>query len=331
MLVDPPHLSVVSPVYCCDNCLVELYSRVVAAASRVSEHFELILVCDNSPDNSWATIQGLARSDNRVRGILLSRNFGQHYAITAGLDSARGDWVVVMDCDLQDRPEEIPTLYAAAQEGFDIVFGAREERRDSAMKRFGSRLFYRVLNYLSDANHDSRTANFGIYHRKVIDVLRAMREPKRAFPIQVKWTGFRQHAITVQHDERAEGKSSYTLGKLLKLAIDITLSYSDKPLRLSAYIGFLLAATSGVYAVVLFVRYLLGEVLVLGYTSLIVSIWLLGGIILFCVGVLGLYLGRVYEGTKGRPIYIVATRTDDDPDPTVPSSPRRHPTSSGSE
>lgn len=311
MSSNQPKITVVSPVYCCASCLEDLHARVVASISEITTNYEIILVCDASPDESWSAIQKLASRDPRVRGFLLSRNFGQHYAITAGLEQARGEWVVVMDCDLQDRPEEIPRLYAQAMEGYDVVFGARAERQDSLLKRAGSHFFYKTLNYLSDAHHDARTANFGIFHEKVIDVLRRMPEPNRAFPIQVKWAGFRQTVIDVQHDARAEGKSSYSLKKLIKLAVDITLSYSDKPLRLSAYLGFLFALGAILYGAIMFIRYLMGDVMVLGYTSLILSVWLLGGIILFSLGVVGLYLGRVYESAKGRPIYIIARSTDE--------------------
>lgn len=313
MLAPRPKISVVSPVYCCAACLSELHRRIKTSIATITEDFEIILVCDASPDDSWATIQRLAAEDPRVRGFLLSRNFGQHYAITAGLDEARGEWIVVMDCDLQDRPEEITRLYEEATKGdFDVVFGARAERQDSLLKRTGSRVFYGLLNYLSDAHHDARTANFGIFRDKVIEVVRAMPERNRAFPIQVKWAGFRQAIIDVQHDPRAEGSSSYNLKKLIKLAVDITLSYSDKPLRLSAYLGFIFAIGALLYGAVVIARYLAGDVIVLGYTSLILSVWLLGGIILFSLGVVGLYLGRVYESAKGRPIYVVARKTDAD-------------------
>lgn len=315
-----PKISVVSPVYCCASCLADLHRRVAASVASITDDYEIILVCDASPDHSWQEILRLADEDPRVRGFLLSRNFGQHYAITAGLDQVRGEWVVVMDCDLQDRPEEIPRLYAEAMKGHDVVFGARAERQDSALKRAGSRAFYGVLNYLSDAHHDARTANFGIFHERVINVLRAMPEPNRAFPIQVKWAGFRQAVIDVQHDARSEGKSSYSLKKLIKLAVDITLSYSDKPLRLSAYLGFIFALGAVLYGMVVIGRYMAGDVVVLGYTSLILSVWLLGGIILFSLGVVGLYLGRVYESAKGRPNYIVARCTDEISSVTGPNS-----------
>ncbi|GAA0906422.1 glycosyltransferase family 2 protein [Rothia nasimurium] len=319
-----PKITVVSPVYCCAGCLQDLHARVVASVSSITDDYEIVLVCDASPDASWEAIQKLAAEDSRVRGFLLSRNFGQHYAITAGLEQARGEWIVVMDCDLQDRPEEIPRLYAETQKGYDVVFAARKERQDSTLKRAGSRIFYGLLNYLSDAHHDARTANFGIFHEKVINVLRQMPEPNRAFPIQVKWAGFRQTVIDVQHDARSEGKSSYSLKKLIKLAVDITLSYSDKPLRLSAYLGFTFAAGAILYGACVMVRYLSGEVMVLGYTSLILSVWLLGGIILFSLGVVGLYLGRVYESAKGRPIYIIARKTENHAPPVHQAQQERH-------
>jgi dolichol-phosphate mannosyltransferase len=241
---------------------------------------------------------------------MLSRNFGQHYAITAGLDQVYGTWTVVMDCDLQDRPEEIPSLYRKPTEGFDVVFGQRVARQDTIFKRLSSKFFYGVLNYLSDANHDAQTANFGIFHRRVIDVIRDIPEHNRCFPLQVKWAGFKRASIEVQHDARTGGRSSYSLRKLLKLAVDITLSYSDKPLRLSAYLGFFFSFAAMAYAAITLVRYFLGEVQILGYTSLIISIWLLGGLLLFCLGVTGLYIGRIYESAKGRPVYIVSATTE---------------------
>lgn len=304
------HISVVIPVYKAEACLEELYRRLKDSLEPVTRDFEIVLVEDCGGDRSWQIITGLAQRDTRVKGLQFSRNFGQHYGITAGLDNCDGDWVVVMDCDLQDRPEEIPALYNKALEGFDVVFAQRSERKDGMLKRLSSRLFYKILNYLSDAGHDAQTANFGIYHRRVIDVVRRIPERSRCFPLQVKWAGFKRAAIEVRHDARTEGKSSYNIHRLLKLAMDITLSYSDKPLRLSAYLGLTFSLAAIVYAVVVLIRYSLGEVMLLGYTSLIVSIWLLGGLSLFSLGVAGLYIGRIYESAKGRPVYIIADTTD---------------------
>jgi len=161
-------ISVISPIYGCKECLFELYDRLVKTLSQITENFEIILVNDACPQSSWERIAMLCAKDPRVKGINLSRNFGQHYAITAGLDHATGDWVVVMDCDLQDRPEEIIKLYTKALEGYDIVFGRRAERKDSFIKRFGSMAFNRVLEYFTETKHDNSIANFGIYAHKVV-------------------------------------------------------------------------------------------------------------------------------------------------------------------
>ena len=238
---DVPDISVVSPVYCCADCLRTLCARLDAALATTGASYEIVLVDDASPDAAWPVMRELAAADPRIKAISLSRNFGQHYAIAAGLEHARGRWVVVMDCDLQDRPEEIAALYAKAREGYDIVFAEREVRQDGWFKRNSSRAFIALLNWLSGADYDYRTANFGIYGRAVVDAVRSMGDRARFFPVMVRWTGFRRTSIPVQHDARADGGSSYTLRKLLKLALDIMLSYSDKPLRLVATAGIVIS------------------------------------------------------------------------------------------
>jgi len=303
-----PKISVVSPVYCCANCLRDLCARLASILSTISDDYEIILVDDASPDSAWPVMRELCAADPRVKAIALSRNFGQHYAIAAGLEHARGDWIVVMDCDLQDRPEEIGNLYAKAREGHDIVFAERETRQDSWFKRASSRAFIALLNYLSGADYDYRTANFGIYSRAVVDAIRSMGDQSRFFPVMVRWTGFRAASIPVRHDARGEGGSAYTLRKLLRLALDIILSYSDKPLRLVAALGIIVSLIAlGMSAFSLF-RYLHGDVSVAGYTSLIASMWLLAGVTLFCMGIIGLYIGRVFESVKFRPVFIVRER-----------------------
>src|SRR3970282_280307 len=185
-----PHLSVVTPVYRAEGCLEELYRRLLAALSGITQDFEIILVEDCGGDRSWEIIQGLARRDARVKGIQFSRNFGQHYGITAGLDHCDGDWVVVMDCDLQDRPEEIPRLYARAGEGYDVVLARRGRRSGGAAKRLASWLFYRIFSWLADIEYDSQSGNFRIVSRKVVASFRQMREQLRFFGGQVKWMVF---------------------------------------------------------------------------------------------------------------------------------------------
>lgn len=305
---DVPEISVVSPVYCCADCLRTLHARLVDTLSGLGKEYEIILVDDASPDGAWPMLRELAAADTRVKGIALSRNFGQHYAIAAGIEHARGRWVVVMDCDLQDRPEEIANLYAKAQQGYDVVFAERETRRDSWLKRTSSRLFIALLNYLSGADYDYRTANFGIYSRDVIDAVRSMGDRSRFFPVMVRWTGFRKTSVPVQHDARGDGGSSYTLRKLLRLALDITLSYSDKPLRLVATLGIIVSIIALAMTGFSIYRYLNGDVSVAGYTSLMASMWLLAGVMLFCMGIIGLYIGRVFESVKFRPTFIVRER-----------------------
>ena len=298
-------ISVVSPVYQAEGMLDELVERIIAAVAPITDRFEVVLVDDRSRDNSWQKLKQLAASDSRVKAIRLSRNFGQHYAITAGLDAAHGQWVVVIDCDLQDRPEEIPRLFDKASEGFEIVQARRTNRRDPFLKRFFSRLFYRSLAYLSGTTHDETIANFGIYHRKVIVQVNQLRESIRFFPTMIRWVGFRSATVDVEHAQRAEGKSQYNFRKLMMLALDIILAYSDRPLRLVIKLGMVIAIFSLVFILITAYKWYAGDIQVLGYPSLIISIWLLSGCLMTTLGVVGLYVGKTFEGIKNRPIYIV--------------------------
>lgn len=306
-----PAISVVSPVYGCRGCLEELVDRVHAAISATGRDFEIVLVDDASPDGAWERIRELADLHGYVRGLRLARNFGQHYAISAGIEAARGDIVVVMDCDLQDVPEEIPRLIGALNldDGVEIAFAQRAERRDTWSKRLGSWAFYQLLSWLTGVRQDHSTANFGAFSRRVIDTVNALPERERFFPLMVKWTGFGSVSVPVEHASRAEGRSSYSLGRLLRLAVGVVLTYSDKPLRLIVKLGLGLSLVAFAVAALSIVRFLHGDVQVAGFTSIIASIWLLGGATIFCMGVLGLYLGRVFMDSKGRPYYLIAETT----------------------
>jgi len=303
------HISVVSPVYSCCSCLLELYRRLKTTLESITKDFEIILVNDASPDNAWNVICDLCKQDNRVHGINFSRNFGQHHAITAGLDHACGEWIVVLDCDLQDQPEEILKLYAKAHEGYDIVLARRFLRQDHFLKRLFSKFFYRTLAYLTGSNQDEKVANFGIYSRKVIDEINRLRESIRYFPTMINWIGFRTARVDVQHASRISGKTGYNFSKMLHLAIDIMLAYSDKPLRLVLKIGLVIASFSFLLGIYIIVKWLAGEIRVLGYASLVTSIWFLSGCILITLGVVGLYVGKIFEGVKERPIYIIREKT----------------------
>ncbi|MEP2347327.1 MAG: glycosyltransferase family 2 protein [Algoriphagus sp.] len=299
-------LSIISPVYRAEALLTQLVERIVSAVSPICDEFEIILVDDASPDHSWQHIEKLAGIHPQIKGIKLSRNFGQHYAITAGLDHAAGEWIVVMDCDLQDRPEEIPNLYRKALEGFDVVQARRENRQDGFLKKLSSKLFYRTLAWLTGSEQDETIANFGIYHRRVIAEVVKMRESIRYFPTMIKWVGFRQAAIPVVHAENGERLSAYNLRRLFNLALDIMLAYSDKPIRLTVKLGMLVSLAGFVFALYTLYRYWHGDIIVAGYASLIISIWLLTGFLLITLGMVGLYVGKTFEGVKDRPIYIVA-------------------------
>jgi len=300
-------ISVVSPVYGCKGTVVELYHRVKKVLETENISFELLLIDDGSPDDSWPLIEELACLDDRVKGILLSRNFGQHNAITAGLEHVSGQWVVVMDCDLQDQPEEIMKLYTKALEGFDIVFGKRIERKDNFIKKFLSKNFYRALSYLTQTEQDSSIGNYGIYEAQVIEAVCRMGDQQRFFPTLVKWVGFRYTSVEITHSPRTIGKTSYTFHKTLNLALDAMLAFSDRPLKLIVKFGAYISLLAILYAIITFIRYCTGSIQVMGYTSLIISIWLLSGIIILILGIIGLYIGKTYEKVKDRPQYIVKT------------------------
>ena len=269
-------LSIVSPVYRAEKMVHMLVERIVKSVTTITEDFEIILVNDASPDASWSVIEYECAQDKRVKGINLSRNFGQHYAITAGLHYAKGEWVVVMDCDLQDRPEEIPALYQKALEGYDIVYARRVDRQDKGLKKLSSTIFHKTFDWLSGSTTDKTIANFGIYKQCVIAEYNRMPERARSFPSLIKYLGFTQATVNVQHAERAEGKSSYNLYKLLKLSFDVIISNSNKPLRMAVGLGFGMSALSFLFALYNVIARLVGFISFPGYTTTVFSIWFVG-------------------------------------------------------
>jgi dolichol-phosphate mannosyltransferase len=236
----------------------------------------------------------LAKRDGRVKGIQFSRNFGQHYGITAGLDHCLGDWVVVMDCDLQDRPEEIPRLYAKAQEGYDIVLARRGQRQDPLLKRFNSWFFYKVFQLSRRHRIQRRDRQLSYHVAQGGRQLSKMREQLRFFGGLVQWLGFPTASIVVPA-ERTEGRSSYTFAKLWKLAAEAIITYSDKPLRLAVPSAFLWPSSHSAHGVYVFIRATFYGAPVLGWSSLIVSLYFIGGIIIGILGILGIYLGKTFR------------------------------------
>jgi len=226
----------------------------------------------------------------------------------AGLENSSYDWVIVMDADFQDDPAYIPTLFAEASKGFEIVYARRIQRTDSLSKRFSNFLFYSLFSYLTDSHFDGSIGNFGIYHRKVVNAVLSMKEPFKVFSLMARWVGFKHTSIDVVHGVRKTGKSSYTLKKLFNLALTIVLTYSQKPLLLTVRFGLGMATLAFLFACFNIIAYFTGIIQVVGYTSLIASIWFLGGLIIFFIGILGLYIGKILEGVQNRPYYILTQK-----------------------
>ena len=297
--------SIVSPVYRAEFIVDELVRRIKFSVSNISENYEIILVEDGGPDNSWKKIVENCNKDHRIKGIKLSRNFGQHHAITAGLDSCVGEWVIVMDCDLQDQPEEIPNLYKKAKEGYDIVYARRAERQDGYFKKRMSKIFRGIFGWMAGIEINNSIANFGIYSRSVIEAVVKFREPMRSFGLMVKWSGFKEATVDVVHAQRFEGKSSYNFSKLFDHALTTILAYSDKPLKITVMLGLIISFVAFLFSFFNLYLYFTGRITQPGYTTLILSVWILGGLIIFLLGVVGLYIGKIFEAVKNRPLYVV--------------------------
>jgi polyisoprenyl-phosphate glycosyltransferase len=304
---ETPLLSIATPVYKTESLVGTLVERIRAAARTVTEDFEILLVEDGSPDNSWAAIVRECDRDPRIRGVRLSRNFGQHPAITAALEHARGDFVVIMDCDLQDDPDYIPSLYDKCRQGFDVVFARRRVRRFGWWKNLSARVYYTIFRWLAGVAYDPNIGSYSIISRRVVDAFLLFGDYRRGYVIVLHWLGFSRGYVDVEHRERPDGRSSYSAWQLMVHALTLTLTYSEKPLHLSIYIGSVLSLLSFVFGGWFIVRYFNSNVgqLALGWTSLMISHLFLSGLILISLGVIGLYMGRIFEQVKHRPIYVV--------------------------
>ena len=299
------HLSVVVPLYNESSLIGELVSRVKKSLESVTEDFEIILVDDGSLDKTWELIEIEAEKEKRIKGIKFSRNFGHHYAITAGLHNSSGEWVIVMDGDLQDRPEVIPDLYNKAVSGFDIVFVSRQKRPEKNYYLVAQKIFYWGLKRLSGIDFDSSQANFSIINKKVVEAYKRFPENARFYGSTIKWLGFSSGNIFADHGTRHSGKPSYTLKKRINLASDIIFSFSDRPLKFSVYFGILISFQAILGAAWILFRSLRWGYEVSGWPSLIISIVFFSGIIISILGVIGIYVGRVYREVKNRPLYVL--------------------------
>jgi glycosyltransferase involved in cell wall biosynthesis len=298
-------IAVIVPVYNGRDTLEELCRRLTATLSTITTDFQIILVDDVAPDNPWPLIRELAARDPRIKGLRFSRNFGQHYALTAGIDLASASWYVLMDCDLQDAPEDIPILHAKAIEGHDIVVGLRTKEGHGYIKRHTSSVFYFLFRFMSGIQLDRSVGNFRIFSDQVAHGLRQMREQMRFIPASIEWLGFNHVLVPLPHHKRRHGKSSYTFRKLFRLASSTILAHSQMPLKIVAGFGFAMSLLTFLAAVYLFSRALILGTEVAGWASLIVTILFVGSVQIALMGVLGIYIGKTFEEAKGRPLYVI--------------------------
>lgn len=302
-------ISIVVPVYGCTACLEALCHKVREAFEGTVFDWELVLVDDRGSDDPWALISELASNDKRVKGVRLSRNHGQHLAIWAGLSVAKGDWVAVIDCDLQDDPAVIPILHETAlARQVDAIIVDRGSWTDSWFRRLASRAFYQIIDLLGGISIQN-AGNFGLYSRRMVDTLLLFKEQEVFLPMLVALTGLKRDTYRMNRSERAAGQSSYSFMRLLRMAIAIVVRFSDRPLKLSVAVGFAFSLFSALISLLLVILWLLGTFTVPGWTSTVLSVWFLSGLIMATLGVHGFYLGRVFAEVKNRPRIIIESRT----------------------
>jgi dolichol-phosphate mannosyltransferase len=298
------HLSVVVPVYRCAECLTPLHDRLTEALASLQDRYELIFVDDRSPDDAWDVLQRLAQEDRAVRVIRLSRNFGQQAAITAGIAASRGRWTVVMDCDLQDPPELITALYAKAQEGFDIVLARRKQKKHSLFRLLAARVYFRFIRLFLGVHIEGEYGSFSILSAKARDAFLRVPDRDRHYLPILLWLGFDRASIEYEHGARHAGTSAYSVGALIRLAAEGVFFQTTTLLRWIVYLGFLVAVAGVLLTLALIILAILVNPPP-GWTSLAVLLLLIGGFIIVSTGVTGLYIGKIFQQVKNRPLYIV--------------------------
>ena len=299
-------ISVISPVYGAPTLLRELVRQIEETVSKLTSDYEIILVEDHSPDNSREIITEICETNKRVKGVFLSRNFGQQYALNAGFDLSKGDYVVTLDCDLQNPPAQIKDLYEKILEGYDIVFASRQNRPDNFFMTQGSRLFNKLMGFLTDTVQDESLAEFAISRRKLIDAMAQMGDYRRYYPLMNQWVGFKTAKVLVNHDERKDGKeSSYSMRKRIDLAVTTAVAFSTKSLRLIVYVGFVITCIAILLALFLVIKTIVTGIDASGWVTLFVSMWFIAGIMITVIGIVAVYIGNIFDEVKKRPPYII--------------------------
>ncbi|MCJ7511440.1 MAG: glycosyltransferase family 2 protein [Anaerolineales bacterium] len=315
-----PVFSIIAPIYNELANLPALHARVSGVMNGMGEPWELLLVDDGSDDGSAEAILALAESDAHVRPVMFSRNFGHQLAVTAGLDYSRGQAVVIIDADLQDPPELIPQMAERWRQGYEVVYAVRAERQgETWFKLATASLFYRIIYRITDVKIPLDTGDFRLLDRKVVDALNQMRERHRFLRGMAAWVGFRQIGVSYDRAARVAGETKYPFRKMFRLAINAITGYSYFPLQLATYFGFACAALSALCIPLVIASRLTGNQSFLGQATTLIAVLFLGGVQLICVGILGEYIGRLYDEAKGRPLYVVRQGPDEGPSAEGPS------------
>jgi glycosyltransferase involved in cell wall biosynthesis len=306
--------SIIAPVFNEAESVEQLHQRIRAVMDSLGDSWELILVDDGSRDQSKERILALAESDSHVCPIIFSRNFGHQIAVTAGLDYSRGRAVVIIDADLQDPPEVIPEMVEKWREGFEVVYAVRAERKgETWFKRVTASIFYRLIYRITDVDIPLDTGDFRLIDRKVVDALKQMRERHRFLRGMAAWVGYRQVGVPYAREARFAGETKYTFGKMVRFALTAVTGFSYFPLQIATYLGFISAGISAIAIPVVIILRLMGNQAFFGQASTLLAVLFLGGVQLISLGILGEYIGRLYDEAKGRPLYIVSHGPDGGP------------------